>query len=124
MIKEGVNMNNNSNGSSITYTVGGPRPSIVPVPNNYEANPSYEEPAPPVEPIEEYKNIDWKYFKKNFVKDERKYSSNNLSDKIKFDSYCQCDKHLEEKYVYFCEDCEINLCRKCYIEKKNMIIIQ
>ena len=66
----------------------------------------------------EYKNIDWKYFKKNFVKDERKYSFNNLSDKIKFDSYCQCDEHLEETYTYFCEDCEINLCRKCYTEKK------
>ncbi len=51
-------MNNNSNGSSITYTVGGPRPSIVPVANNYEEYQRYEEPTPPVEPVEEYKPVE------------------------------------------------------------------
>ena len=68
----------------------------------------------------EYENMELDYFMQNFVIEEEK--NDNYSNKIKFDNYCQCEKHLEKKYGYFCNDCECNLCNECYTEKKSHLM--
>ena len=65
----------------------------------------------------EYENMEIDYFMKNFVIEEEE--NDNNSNKIHFDNYCKCEKHLEKKYAYFCNDCEENLCNECYTEKKS-----
>ena len=65
--------------------------------------------------------MDSQYFMDNFVIKEDINSFNKYPDKILFDNYCLCDEHLGQKFVYFCDDCEGNLCRVCYTEDKTHI---
>ena len=64
----------------------------------------------------EYEQMEIDYFMNNFVIEKEIDNFNNFSKKIEFDNYCYCDKHLGEKFAYYCTVCEANLCTECYRE--------
>lgn len=69
----------------------------------------------------EYENMELDYFMKNFVLEEEE-ENDKYSNKIKYDNYCQCEKHLGNIFAYFCNDCEGNLCNECYTEIKSHLM--
>ena len=70
----------------------------------------------------EYDNMGLNYFKENFIIEEEEEENVNDKNKIKFDNYCKCEKHLDNKFSYFCDDCEGNLCPECYTENNSHLM--